>query len=205
MATPSTPYSSSLANTTSEDEINRLIEQSKPFATQHLSIMTRFGLEPGMRVLDVGCGPGSVTIFLADQIRPGSVVGLDENEGLLQGAKDYAEKVGIDNVEFVAGDVTREDCTTSLYDSFDFVYCRFVLWSIKERGAALANMIRFARPGGLVLAIEPDLGNLIAWPPNDAKQRYWDALIRYEREAGTGTDRVYGRKLFADFHRSGLE
>src|SRR5439155_8811449 len=62
-------------------------------------------LTPGTRVLDVGCGPGTITIDVAQRVAPGTVVGIDREPEVLDGARDAARAAGIDSVTFDVGDV----------------------------------------------------------------------------------------------------
>src|ERR1700749_3071980 len=60
---------------------------------------------PGARVLDVGCGPGTITIDIASRVAPGTVVGIDREPEVLASARDAARDAGVDNVTFDVGDV----------------------------------------------------------------------------------------------------
>src|SRR5215470_5228221 len=62
-------------------------------------------LEPGMALLDVGCGPGTITADLAELVRPGRVTALDASGDILEQARRYAAERGLSNVDFIAGDV----------------------------------------------------------------------------------------------------
>src|SRR5215471_8470817 len=61
-------------------------------------------LHPGMRMLDVGCGPGSITLGLAEVVAPGEVVGIDMQQSQVQQARDLAVERGFANVRFEVGD-----------------------------------------------------------------------------------------------------
>ena len=60
---------------------------------------------PGARVLDVGCGPGTITIDIASRVAPGEVVGIDREPEVLASAREAARDAGVDNVTFDVGDV----------------------------------------------------------------------------------------------------
>ena len=60
-------------------------------------------LRPGLKVLDVGCGPGPVTLDVALVVRPGSVIGVDSAERLIEAAKALAEELQVDNATFQVG------------------------------------------------------------------------------------------------------
>src|ERR1041384_5037714 len=62
-------------------------------------------LVPGTRVLDVGCGPGTITVDIAQRVAPGRVVGIDRADEVLDTARAAARDAGVDTVEFAVGDV----------------------------------------------------------------------------------------------------
>ena len=62
-------------------------------------------LKAGMRLLDVGCGPGTITAGLARAVAPGEAIGIDLSEEVLTQARDHAAGEGVDNVTFMFGDV----------------------------------------------------------------------------------------------------
>ena len=126
-------------------------------------------LEPGMRLLDVGCGPGTITVGLADAVRPGEVVAIDLSTEVLDGARRLAAERGVANLRFERGD---------LYDlgwpeaSFDAVYAHQVLQHVPRPVEALRQMKRLLRPGGLVGVRDGDYGTC-TWSPPDARLARW--------------------------------
>ena len=109
---------------------------------------------PSSRVLDVACGPGIVTCAFAQ--RAGSVVGLDLVDSMLERAGERAGALGIEQVEWVRGDVGALPWCEG---AFDAVVSRFSLHHLEEPGAALAEMARVCTPGGRLvicdLSLEP--------------------------------------------------
>ena len=186
---------------TPDEEACRLTRQASSFVEHDLPLLQRFGLSSGMAVLDVGCGAGKATLEIARLVFPGKVTGLDRDAELLQRARENARMSQIMNVEFVEGDITDPHLAPS---SFDFVYCRFVLWSVPERKKALRNMIRLVKPGGIVCAQEPDASGAIYWPELSAHKLYWKGRIRYHQDRQDGVDPNLGRKLYALFVQIGL-
>ena len=99
-------------------------------------------LERGQRVLDVGCGPGTITVDLAARVAPGEVVGLDASAAVLELARAAADEAGVANVSFRTGDATAlpfED------GSFDVVHAHQVLQHLSDPVAALREMRRVTR------------------------------------------------------------
>ena len=108
-------------------------------------------LQPGMRVLDLGCGPGTISVGLADAVSPGELHGIDLEETQVAMARAAAEAGDHGNATFHVGDATNlpfED------GEFDVVHCHAVLMHIPDTAAALAEVRRVLKPGGLFAARE---------------------------------------------------
>ncbi len=119
----------------------RTVENSAAYLVPHLA--------PGSDVLDVGSGPGTITVDLARRVSPGRVVGLDASEDVVAQATALAEAEGVRNVEFTAGNAYALDFPD---DSFDIVHAHQVLQHLADPVAALREMRRVTRPGGIVAA-----------------------------------------------------
>ena len=123
-------------------------------------------LGPGLRVLDFGCGPGTISMGLAKAVAPGELHGVDMEASQIEMARAGAAAGGHDNAFFRTGDVTDlpfED------DSFDVAHCHAVLMHVPDTSAALAEVKRVLKPGGIVSAremighatfFEPEVGDL---------------------------------------------
>ncbi|MFF2822094.1 methyltransferase domain-containing protein [Arthrobacter koreensis] len=149
-------------------------------------------LQPGLRVLDVGCGPGSITVDLAALTAPGLVTGLDRSEDVLVQARALATERGADNVEFQPGNVYDLDFPD---DTFDVVHAHQVLQHLTDPVAALHEMRRVTRPGGLVAVRDADY-RAMSWYPEVPELQEW--METYQQIArGNRAEPDAGRRLMA--------
>ena len=123
-------------------------------------------LKPGLRVLDLGCGPGTISVGLAKAVEPGELHGVDLEESQVEMARAAAVAGGHDNAFFRTGDATDlpyED------DFFDVVHFHAVLMHVPDTRTTLAEAKRVLKPGGFVSArevigdssfLKPTLGGL---------------------------------------------
>lgn len=139
-------------------------------------------LRPGTDVLDVGCGPGTITVDFAGLVAPGTVTGIDNVPAPLDIARTNAEQAGQGNVTFAQADVYSlpyED------DSFDVVHTHQTLQHLTEPVAALSEMRRVCKPGGLVAAREVDFGGM-EWFPRSRGMDAWLELYYSVARANNG-------------------
>ena len=106
----------------------------------------RLGLSPGARVLDVCCGSGASAIPAAEAVGPGgSVLGVDLAAGLLELARGKAERRGLKNIDFRAGDMLDLGLPEA---GFDAVVCVFGIFFVPDMQTAVRELWRLVRPGG---------------------------------------------------------
>ncbi|MFJ7159079.1 methyltransferase domain-containing protein [Streptomyces sp. NPDC101118] len=147
-------------------------------------------LRPGLAVLDVGCGPGTITADLAELVAPGRVTAVDAAEGVLDSARAFAAERGLTNVEFATADVHALDFPD---DSFDVVHAHQVLQHVSDPVGALREMRRVCRPGGVVAARDADYAAM-TWFPEVPGLVGWQRL--YDRVArANGGEPDAGRRL----------
>lgn len=158
------------------------------------------GLKPGMRVLDVGCGPGKTTSILHQIIQPGgSAVGIDFSENRVDYAKKhYGHEPGI---AFFTRDFMKplEDLGT-----FDIVWIRFVLEYYREEALKIVeNLKKCLNPGGWLCLLDLDNNCLIHYEIPPKMGEILQSVMKY-MEASFNFDPFAGRKLYSYLYDSGF-
>ncbi len=149
-------------------------------------------LHPGACVLDVGCGPGTITVDLAARVAPGRVRGIEPVPEPLEHAREHA--AGTPGVEFVLGDVYALDEPDGGADTgYDVVHAHQVLQHLTDPVAALREMLRVCRRDGVVGVRDADYAAM-AWYPADPLLDRWLAIYR---AVGNGAEPDAGRRLLA--------
>ncbi|MEW2415992.1 methyltransferase domain-containing protein [Streptomyces sp. NPDC046866] len=151
-------------------------------------------LRPGLSVLDVGCGPGTITADLAELVAPGGrVTAVDAAPDVLEQAAAYAEERGLEQaITFAAADVEALDFPD---DSFDVVHAHQVLQHVGDPVRALREMRRVCRPGGIVAARDADYAAMTWYPAEPGLDAWLDLYRRVARANGGEPDA--GRRLSA--------
>ncbi len=157
-------------------------------------------LDPGMSVLDIGCGPGTITADLAARVASGRVTAVDRSAEVLETARAESEARELSNVSFATADVHALDFPDG---SFDVVHAHQVLQHVADPVRALREMRRVCRPGGIVAARDADYAGFI-WFPLLAPLEAW--LDLYQRAArANGGEPDAGRRLLSWAQRAGFD
>lgn len=163
----------------------RLRVLSRVMRPTTLAFFERIGLAPGMRVLDCGCGGGDLAFELANIVGPqGKVVGTDIDAVKLELARSEAAEAGITNVEFRLADNQQ----ARIEREFDIVHARFLLTHLPDAEAALENMIRAAKPGGIVAIEDIDVSGWFFYPRSPAHERFLRLYSNTVRRRGGDPD-----------------
>jgi len=167
----------------------RTAENSAAYLLPHLT--------PDARILDVGCGPGTITAGLADRVPGGRVTGIDAAAEIVEQARERAGQRA--NLDFATADVYALDHPDG---TFDVVHAHQVLQHLGDPVAALREMGRVTKPGGLVAARDADFGGM-TWYPEFPLLDEW--LPLYKRVArANGGEPDGGRHLHAWAREAGL-
>lgn len=162
------------------------------------------GLKPGMKVLDIGCGSGLMTCWIAQQVgSTGRVVGIENNENQLNAAKKRSEALSLKNTDFKlcsAYDIQ------SLNEQFDLVYCRFVLHHLHDPEKIIANIFQILASGGIYVAEEGIVSASFSYPFSKVWGNHrLDLPPPWVDVAGEQRDPNIGIKMFNKMYTAGFK
>ncbi|KAL4863847.1 hypothetical protein BDV12DRAFT_206156 [Aspergillus spectabilis] len=150
----------------------RTAQNSAPHLLPHL--------HPNQKILDVGCGPGSITVDLARLVPSGHVTGIEYVSDPLDQARDFAASQGVTNIDFRVGDIYSLPFAD---ESFDIVHVHQVLQHISEPVKALRELRRVVKPGGFVSVRE---SASMTWFPENQEISAWLELTTRMAKAKGG-------------------
>lgn len=164
------------------------------------ALLTELGLAPGMSVADIGCGTGTVSRWLARAVGSGGrVVGVDVSPAQLEVARRDAQRQGLTQLHFECADAYD---THLPRESFDIVYCRFLLCHLGKPERALVEMRALLKPHGTLVCDDVDVASIFADPPSHAVERMRDLMLAVG--ASRGVDFRLGIRLHRLFRSAGL-
>ena len=135
-------------------EVHRLLLQGRLYDDYTEHALRLAGLRPGMRVLDIGCGPGDVSFIAARLVGPtGTVLGVDAAPAMIELARARAVEKGLSTVHFMQ---TAIDAI-ALDEPVDAVIGRLILMHLPDPAATLRHLSSFVRPGGVIAFSENDI------------------------------------------------
>lgn len=175
-----------------QGERARLALMSRLLDPTHRRHIEALGIGPGTRALEVGCGNGTVAVWLAEHVAPGgTAVAVDLDLSLIDARAPALE---LRQGDIVAGPIEP--------GGFDLVTARAVLHHVSDADAAIRNLAASLAPGGAILLIEPDfLPVSVAEPPQ--VRAFWDGWLAWSR--AQGIDYGIGRTLAPRLAALGLE
>lgn len=158
-------------------------------AAEHAAFFLPY-LRPGLSLLDCGCGPGVITLGLAEAVAPGLAVGFDLEIGQTEPVQQVGQARGLTNLQFRQGVVYELPFEAA---SFDRVFAHALLEHLAEPARAIAEMRRVLKPGGLIGLCSPDWGGFIVAPASPEVEA---AIAFYQQlQSQNGGDVQAGRKL----------
>jgi ubiquinone/menaquinone biosynthesis C-methylase UbiE len=180
-------------------EVDMLHQVSSTAAELEKSIWAELKLDKNAKILDLGCGPGFISVELAKSFPEGTVVGIDFSQELLKHAKVLQKKEKLTNLNFKQGDIYDLNAENSV---FDLAYLRFVLQHLKCPVEALAKAVKTLKPGAKLCVIDIDDEKSEMHPCPPALKSFNKRAV--SGQAATGGDRNIGSKLKKYFTAAGL-
>ncbi len=147
-------------------------------------------LQPGMRLLDVGCGPGSITVGLARRVEPAPAIGLDPSESVIETARALAKGQRAKHVSFEVGTIYESRFAA---ESFDAIFAHQVLQHLRRPVEALRQMRALLSSGGVVGVRDVDWGSTTFYPEKEGMRRF--LTLYYELARRNGGEPNAGRYL----------
>ncbi len=181
-------------------EIRHLVAQAEVYAPEAIELFDLIGLSAGATAIDLGCGVLGVLHQLAERVGAhGRVVGLDREARMVEYGHKLAEQRGL-AAEFIQANASASglpDC------SFDLVHARTLLLNVQNPQDIVAEMMRLAKPGGVVAVQEPDASGWNCDPPHPAFDILRTAILNAYRR--TGKDFNIGRRIARMLRDAGLK
>ncbi len=177
-------------------ELERLNKQAalvEPFTRRFLE---GAGISLGMRVLDVGCGGGDVSLLARELVgTDGEVVGVDRSEAAVAHANGRASANRFTNMSFLVGDPSE----MAFERTFDAVIGRYVLVFQSNPAAMLGKLAQHLRSGGTIVFHEPDLHTVRSFPSCPGYDQCWQWI-----NSTVKADVSFGVKFPSVFRSAGL-
>jgi 2-polyprenyl-3-methyl-5-hydroxy-6-metoxy-1,4-benzoquinol methylase len=193
------PAESTYALGHADVEVRRLLLQARLYDSDTEHALRRAGLRPGMRVLDVGCGPGDVSFVGARLVGPtGTVLGVDAAADIVELARTRAAEQRLSTVSFeqiMIADITLDEPVDALIG-------RLILVHLPDPVSALRQLAGLVRPGGLVAFCETDISAVRSVPDTPQFRAVAAGIVSAFR--AVGLDPAFGTTLHSLFQRAGL-
>jgi 2-polyprenyl-3-methyl-5-hydroxy-6-metoxy-1,4-benzoquinol methylase len=180
-------------------EVQRLLLQGRLYDHYTEHALRLAGLRPGMRVLDIGSGPGDVSFVAARLVGPtGAVLGVDAAPAMVELARARADEKSLPTVRFILDAVDE----VSLDEPVDAVIGRLILMHLPDPAATLRRLSSFVRPGGIVAFSENDITATHTTPDIPLFGQVVAAIVRAFEAMGLSA--AFGTTLHSVFADAGL-
>jgi SAM-dependent methyltransferase len=183
----------------SEDEARRLASQAAFLEDLTADVLRRAGIESGMKVLDLGCGVGDVSVLAASMVgRSGAVLGIDRAVSSIETARRRAATLGTLQVQFETAELDAFDSV----EKFDAVIGRFVLLYQPDPTSLLLRLRKFLKPNAIIAFQEMDMETVSQVPTSETFTRVRSWILGGFKAGGTELN--MGSKLLPTFLSAGL-
>ncbi|VVD86620.1 methyltransferase type 11 [Pandoraea capi] len=172
---------------TGDDDRQRLSITSEIYNAASIEFLRRYTPSTG-HMLDVGCGHGQITQWLATNHPDATVIGMDNNTEQLAMARSFAMAADVKNITFEHGDINDIFSVFPPTPTFDLITCRFTLLHVAHRAAAIDALVQLLTPSGVLILEEPSLESLFCIPNVASFERANAAISAYGRTQGIRYD-----------------
>lgn len=196
-----TPSSDTYVLGHAPEGIQRLLKQGQLLNPFTRRAFEDAGITAGMDVLDLGCGPGDVSLLAAEMVgKTGHVLGIDTNPAVLRLAQARAQEAGLTHVSFQAGDIRN----LTLDQEYDAIVGRLILMYLPDRAVILRRLAQHLRPGGVLVFQEYDLFDdpSLCYPPSPLWLQTGSWITQAFEQAGA--ELRMGLKVYGSFLEAGL-
>lgn len=185
-----------------DEELDRLDLQHRVWREQTAAVVELAGFGRGDQVLDIGCGPGFLSLDLAELVGPpGSVIAVDSSEHFIDHLNRERENRGLSWIQPELADIRVLELEP---ESLDGAICRWVLMFVDEPERVVAGVARALRPGGVFAVMEyVQFRSISLWPEGESFGRLYDAVHRLI--ASRGGDPDIGGRVPALLAQAGFE
>ena len=190
MSKEESAYDKTLKERTIDHEVKRLKYQAVLYWNNELDFFKLIGISPGMKILEVGSGPGYMTELIKKYFPENPLTCLELNEKLIEIARSNQN---ITDVQIYNGSILESDLPS---ESFDIIYTRLVLMHVPEPMKALKEIYRLLKPGGFSIISEVEDTFFLFDPefePDYLFRKVENIIIELHKKKGG--DRTIGRKL----------
>lgn len=165
-----------------EEGAERLDLINQVFSPYSQYFLTDIGLKPGMKVIELGCGTGIMTSWIAKHVgNNGHVIAVDASSEQLRYAEMNAKKQGLSNIEFV--NINAEEINFEK-ESFDFAYSKLLLMHLQNPALILNKLYQILKPKGILSCEEPTASSLLTHPHNESIEKMNMHFIRLGEKRG---------------------
>ena len=176
------------------------------FATELEAMIAALPIQAGDRILEMACGDGAYTAWLAARVGPkGSVTAVDISTAYLEAARRATNRTSLaPRIKYVAAPIEKLPFPG---DSFDLVWCAQSLYSLPNQLESLKTMVRLTKPGGQVAVLDNDTIHqiILPWPPDLELAVRLAELNAFRQEKKPAETYYVGRRLTQLFLQAGLE